>query len=212
MCLESTFSAILNLLKNEQTTIGEYISSALSFAFLIINCGLMISIPLLLLVRRKDHEDDDSYLNTYFSELTDKLNVLRLSRLFYHPAFIFRRLVFIATVFLLEDYLTFQIQMFVICNLLYLCYLIGTKPVLIKEEWLEIFNECCTLVISQVMIVYTDYVNGAIIKHYFGYFFIGVFAFNIIVNFTVIIYTNIVALYMMIKRYCFQKFLKQMYQ
>ena len=65
-------------------------------------------------------------------------------------------------------------------------YLVSYKPTY-ENNTLEIFNETCTIMISYILLVFTDWEGKASIKYDTGYLLIALFCFNVAVNFLVII-------------------------
>ncbi|CDW78944.1 UNKNOWN [Stylonychia lemnae] len=98
-----------------------------------------------------------------------------------------QRLIFILTVFMLENYLAAQIQIFMIINLIYLIYLISTKPIIGTLD-VEVFNEITTLILNYLMLIYSDFIQDSNTKHQFSYVFIGIFLANILINIIIIIF------------------------
>ncbi len=85
-------------------------------------------------------------------------------------------------IFVLEDLATLQLIAFFLTNLTYLLYVIRYKP--LHDQWrFEIFNECTTLLLSALTLVFTDFVDNSSIKYYCGgYLFIVIFFTNVAVN------------------------------
>jgi hypothetical protein len=52
------------------------------------------------------------------------------------------------------------------------------------------FNEICTLMISTLLVVFTDFTESNELQHNFGgYTFIALFSFNVLINLLMIVYT-----------------------
>jgi len=58
-----------------------------------------------------------------------------------------------------SEYLWLQILLFLLQNIMYIIYLIYTRPLSEGIE-IEISNEIFTLALSYFMIIYTDFVSG----------------------------------------------------
>ena len=89
---------------------------------------------------------------------------------------------------------------FIVCNLLYLCYLIGTQP---KDEGFrqEVINEVTTLVLSYLMLIYNDNVGDTNIRYFFSLVFIGTFMLNVLINLSILIVFSIRKSYLIIKKF-----------
>ena len=74
-----------------------------------------------------------------------------------------------------------------ITNLLYIIYLIYYKP-LEEQLYIEIINEIFTLILSEIMIVFTDFVIDIEPKNRMSPAFIGSFVLNITLNIVFVIY------------------------
>lgn len=92
-----------------------------------------------------------------------------------------RRIIFIAIVFLLEDHLAIQIMLFILTNILYIIYTIISHPLYHYTKF-DIFNELCTILISYLLIVYTDFVDSIDIKYTTGFYIISIIGMNILVQ------------------------------
>lgn len=64
------------------------------------------------------------------NEIAEDLNPYRNAHLLYHSVFIFRRLFFVFTVFVLDGHQYIQIILFILANLFYLIFLLLGKPLL----------------------------------------------------------------------------------
>ena len=106
--------------------------------------------------------------------------------IFYYSIFIFRRLVFVMTVFFLSNVLYLQIVIFIHGNILYLIYLIYGKPIT-EGLYVEVFNEVITLLLSIFLVVFTDFVDDPYLKYEAGFAFIALFILDVAVNFALII-------------------------
>ena len=177
--LESTFSAVISFLNPQINSYGDYVSIAFGIMFLVINIAFAIGFPIYLYIKKDEEENGISQL--YFSEIIENLNPCKLSRVFYHSSFIVRRFMFVAITFYLIDYLFLQIILFIYCNLLYLSYLLVYKPITDTLKH-EIFNEICTLTLSYIMLMYTDFIQFSDVKYSSSYLFIGIYLVNIGVN------------------------------
>ena len=74
--------------------------------------------------------------------------------------------------------------------MLYLSYLVSGKP---KYGMLkmEAFNEFCTLSLSYMMLLYTDFLEEYSLRNHISFAFLGVFGLNLVVNFLVIMKATI---------------------
>ena len=63
--------------------------------------------------------------------------------------------------------------------------MIGCKP-LLHLYYIELFNEFCTLFLSYMMIIYSDFVQSYDIKDEISYIFLSIFGLNIAVNLIVV--------------------------
>ncbi len=71
-------------------------------------------------------------------------------------------------------------------NVLYLIYLVAGRPIVEGFE-LEVFNEITVMILSYLMLIFTDYVGEVDIKYYTGYLFISIFIFGVSLNIAIII-------------------------
>lgn len=79
-----------------------------------------------------------------------------------------------------------------IMNIVNLIYIIKAKPLESKgRNQLEIFNELCIIVMTSSLFVFTDFVEDPYIKYNCGWFFIGMFMFNLGVNGIIILVDTI---------------------
>lgn len=82
------------------------ISLILSILFFGVSIFFTIFIPLMLMKIRKEEPQDGDRSN-YFQELIENLRLDKFMSIFYHSAFIIRRLIFVLIVFVFQDNLTF---------------------------------------------------------------------------------------------------------
>lgn len=96
-------------------------------------------------------------------------------------------MIFVVLVFWAADYPQLQVMTFIIVNVSYLIYTVSYRP-LWRQGKFEIFNECCALAISLLILTYTECMDDPDTAYYIGgYGFIGIFSFNVAVNFTFIL-------------------------
>ena len=94
-----------------------------------------------------------------------------------------------------------QVILLIKMNLLYAMYVIQYKPIYDNSSF-EIFNEVCTLLMSSILLMFTDWLSDEFENVRYsvgGYLFITVLTFNIFVNLSMIIASSVVRTYKMIK-------------
>ena len=107
----------------------------------------------------------------------------------------------IAIIFLMEETPGLQVILLIKMNLLYAMYVIQYKPIYDNSSF-EIFNEVCTLLMSSILLMFTDWLSDEFENVRYsvgGYLFITVLTFNIFVNLSMIIASSVVRTYKMIK-------------
>jgi hypothetical protein len=71
-----------------------------------------------------------------------------------------RRLILVLAATLLSDYPAFQVMLFIFLSELNLIYIVQFSPY--ESKWTnvnEAFNECCILLSSYTLILFTDYMD-----------------------------------------------------
>eukprot|EP00347_Sterkiella_histriomuscorum_P002622 403367431 len=119
--------------------------------------------------------------NEHLGELVKVLRDRSEAGGLYYGIYYLRRVFFIASVFLLEDYLTVQIQLFILSNIFYIIYLIYFRPITVSYNQ-EVFNELSTLTISYIMLVFTDFLYDNDMKLLMSHVFIIAYSLNICIN------------------------------
>ena len=157
LSLETCLCFMINILVWNFNSFGEYASFLLSILFLIVNFTISIFLPFFII--RSIQKEQEEKCISYLGEIAEGLNYSYKPRAsaIYHSLIFWRRVVFVATVFVLgETYLQFCIHLFIITHILYIAYLIQGRP---TEGGIqsELFNEICTLLLSYLMFIYTDY-------------------------------------------------------
>lgn len=188
LSLESGFGLYLNMFNIEVATYGDFASLLFGYIYLAMNIVLMTVVPIWVLVqfrKRRRHLAEQR-----FEEIVSNINESTHAWLFYYPIFILRRYLFVITTFEMKNLLYPKILVFLVTNLLYLCYLIHYRPKL-EAMSMEIFNELCTLVLTYLIFLYTDFVGSSEVKNESSYAFISVYLLNISVNLIVIVYSTI---------------------
>lgn len=107
----------------------------------------------------------------------------------------FRRFLYIGIIFVFEDTPQLQLLAFVLSNLAYLIYICRYRP-LIEQSPFELFNEMCTLMISILLLLQTQFVADDDIQYYLGgYSFIGIICMNVLVNVLFMVKNAVIGLY-----------------
>lgn len=159
----------------------------------------MVFIPFLL-YKNRDNLNEKAFQHKYVA-LVEGLRTRYQGAWLLYSLFIARRLLFCATIFVLQDFPVLQVGAFVIQSVANLCYVLKVKPFLEKfDYYTEIFNEFCILVISYTLIAFTPINDSAVIKYNCGWLFIAVFVLNVCVNIGLILYSNAVILIMHFKK------------
>lgn len=97
--------------------------------------------------------------------------------------FTVRRLILVAATILLSDYPAFQVMLFIFLSELNLIYIVHCSPY--DGKWAnvnEAFNECCILLSSYTLILFTDYMDSVQYRDLTGFLIISLILFNFIAN------------------------------
>eukprot|EP00347_Sterkiella_histriomuscorum_P007200 403349876 len=204
MALEITFSCIINLKNPESSHAGEVLSILIGATFFLLVQSLAIFVPILIWkmqqVPKLYHK-----IHSKLEAILEDLNFKNYwASMFFHSGFIWRRSMFVFVVFYFEEHLCFQLQIFIISNLIWSVYLFSFKPIS-TNLWTEVFNEICTLLFSSLMLIYTDWVPYGRIRYQCGYLFIALFVFNITVNIIVLLLGVVSRLIFTYKTYILMK-------
>ena len=94
-----------------------------------------------------------------------------------------RRLLLVAAAILLSDYPAFQVMLFISLSQLNLVYIVACAPY--ESKWAnvnEAFNECCILMTSYTLILFTDYMDSVEYRDFSGFLIIALILFNFLAN------------------------------
>ncbi|TNV87834.1 hypothetical protein FGO68_gene14781 [Halteria grandinella] len=103
--------------------------------------------------------------------------------------FVFRRLIYSINIVLFSGSTCTQLFAQFFCCLLMLLFFTGVKPM--NQPFLnnmEIFNELTLLICSYFLFLFTDFVGDANTRFMIGWAFVGLAAFNILVNWCALLY------------------------
>ena len=126
-------------------------------------------------------------------ELTHGFKEDRYSKNFYFY-FLLRRAIFVISIILFRDFLVMQLALFSVGSYATLCYLLLTRPY--KAEFLntvEIFNEFCTLGISYLLFVFSDYQDEPYLKYEAGWIFSSTFFLILMFNAGFMLYFSVIS-------------------
>ena len=115
------------------------------------------------------------------------------SRYFY-LYFLLRRAIFVISIILFRDFLVMQLALFSVGSYATLCYLLLSRPY--KAEFLntvEIFNEFCTLGISYLLFVFSDYQDDPYLKYKAGWMFSSTFFLILLFNAGFMLYFSVIS-------------------
>ena len=119
--------------------------------------------------------------------------------------FVFRRLLYSINIVFLNGSTVAQLFMQFFCCLLMLTFFVHVTPMnqpLLNR--MEIFNECCLLVSSYFLFLFTDFVPDVKTRYMIGWGFVGLQIFNIGVNWLCMIYKVLEALKLIIMKAYFK--------
>jgi hypothetical protein len=90
----------------------------------------------------------------------------------------------------------------IVMSIFTLSYIIYVKPFESpKHNYREIFNESTFLLVSYTLPIYSDFVNDFTIKDHAGNFMMLMIICNFVVNVLLILYDNLMMLYLAIKHF-----------
>jgi hypothetical protein len=129
-------------------------------------------------------------------EIIDNLSWRRRSSPFFIAIFCYRRLFLALLVVLLADYPFAQIMLTVFSNQSVIILLGLSKPFRFgSEERLEFFNEANIMICSYHLFLFTDFVDGPLMRHNIGISMIVFTTLNIAVNLGIAFYSSLREMY-----------------
>jgi len=119
-----------------------------------------------------------------YGAYTTNLETYKKPKAVQYPfVFLLRRTSLVLIIVFLRRNIVAQVLCAVHCSLLMLTWLIQFKPFDTGyKNKLECFNEFIVLVMSYIDFLFTDYVDNPVSRYTFGYFYIGIIAFGLLVN------------------------------
>ena len=85
-----------------------------------------------------------------------------------------------------------QIAINIYSTSIMLQYLVSVHPMRGRIfNWIQIFNEFVLLVLAGCLFMFTDFVQDASYRYEFGWFFLALIAFNVVINVGVMVYCAI---------------------
>eukprot|EP00347_Sterkiella_histriomuscorum_P007056 403350417 len=199
MALEISFACIINLKNPKSSNAGEVLSLLIGVIFFVLVCSMIFMIPYFVWKMI----NDQSLSERYNKRLESVVEILELDNkkaaTFFYSSFILRRVFMVFIVFALENYLFLQLQLFILSNLLQITYLINYKPIRDNLQ-IEIFNEVCTLLTGDIILVYSNWMTYGRVRYQWGYFFNAIYIFNILVNLVIVLVDMIKQVYFKIKQ------------
>jgi hypothetical protein len=148
--------------------------------------ALMITLfPIFILVftiwNRKVIKDNS--LQDRFGSLYEGFKLDKLAHLLSNFLFTLRRLVLVGAVMMLSEYPGIQVQVFCFLSVLNLTYIMQNSPFETRlANMNEAFNECCILLASYILMMFTDILDDLERRDLFGYLLIGLFLGNFLAN------------------------------
>ena len=131
----------------------------------------------------KHKEIDKPKLVRTYGAFYDGLKTSRLIYLMCNFYFTSRRFLLVTTIVLFNKHPALQVMLFIFLSKLNIIYIIQFRPFIDSTTNLvEIFNECCILLSSYPLFVFTDYVSDKQVREIAGYLMIGIILLNFLVN------------------------------
>jgi hypothetical protein len=160
---------------------GDWFSSYLSMVL----SGMIGTFPIVILVFTAWNRNrmKDISLQLRFGAFYEGLKLRSFMHLLCTLLFTVRRLVLVAAAILLSDYPAFQVMLFICLSQLNLIYIVACAPY--ESKWAnvnEAFNECCILMTSYTLILFTDYMDSAEYRDISGFLVISLILFNFLAN------------------------------
>ena len=116
--------------------------------------------------------------------------------LLYYLIFILRRFIIANAFVYLQGYGLFQIITYIYTSLLSIAYILGVKPYNdMKMNIQELFNELCLLVISVLLLFFTDICDYPDLQDYIGWYIIIILVVNIALNILFVVVITLHSLY-----------------
>ena len=133
--------------------------------------------------KHKDEIDNRRFKARFGAYLTNCETYKKPRVIWYPTVFMARRLMMALCITFLKVNLVTQVLFAVHTSLLMLAWLITVKPFDTKYKlYLELSNEAITLTLSYFGFLFSDYVSSPVARYRFGYFYIGILAFGLLVN------------------------------
>jgi len=138
----------------------------------------------IFMVEKREEVDDEAFKERYGAYLTNVETYLKPSAVHFPAVFMLRRLVMALTITFLKFNLVTQVLCGVHSSLLMLSWLILVKPFDSEfKNYLECTNESIVLVLSYFGFLFSDYVESPIARYSFGFFYLGLIALGLAINF-----------------------------
>ena len=185
---------------------SENYSNNLSIVVLV----LILAVPPLILVHlyREYEQWDDENFNRRFGTLIDgrRTNNNRWAVILMLTLFFVRRLVFVITVIHLQDFVWGQILIQISFSIGMLMFIQLNKPFKSSfANWIETFNEVCTLLLSYMAICFTNFIPDAEIKSDIGPYYVYTNLVMIAVNVLILALLTLKTWMLCCKKCCCQK-------
>jgi len=160
---------------------GDWFSSYLSMGL----AGMIGSLPIVILFFTAFNRNrmQDISLQQRFGAFYEGLKLRSFIHLLCTFMFTVRRLILVAATVLLSGYPAFQVMIFIFLSELNLIYIVHCAPY--EGKWTNIneaFNECCILLSSYTLIVFTDHMDSMQYRDFTGFLIISLIIFNFIAN------------------------------
>lgn len=147
----------------------------------------------------KDEVDTKEFKSRYGAFVTDVETYKKPSTTYWPVIFMVRRLVLALNITFLKFNLVAQVLFAVHASLVMLCWLLINKPFDTRwKNWLECMNEFIILMMSYFGFLFSDFVASPIARYSFGYLYIGIILFGLVVNVVAMITSAVVNMV----RYC----------
>lgn len=123
----------------------------------------------------------------------DGIKTHRNSSAHYISVFLWRRLIFVIVVVLLDQFEYFKIQLFLLLQTFYLIYLGYSRPHSNNLfNWLDLFNEYFILCAGYYMMINTSFMPNLEVRYWFGWTAVYVFASLFVINLLVLLVSFVV--------------------
>jgi hypothetical protein len=120
--------------------------------------------------------------------LYEELNVKKKVSLGFNLFFVFRRIIYVQTGFMLSNYPSQQLQVLLLMNLFNQIYIGNYTPMISRSRnRFEFFNDICVYLVTCHFLFFSDFVDNQELQYLIGFSCIGFIALNIMINMSVVV-------------------------